>query len=663
MTIQALDFSLARQRPADYLNICQTIADSYPLGIAHGIQKDATQNGMDDVVGSQKLKFTFEKTETSKGCFFTMTDTNTCGLTGPVLQIEEYERELGNEAHWARFESFAFTKSDPDAIGARGQGKFVFLAGSKQGRMFYDSLRKDGTYRLGVTQATHTGCPMLHWDENEARKILKEQTGLMPLTEIGTRIIIVDPITELLEELKESSFTHDIQETWFRAIEKGNAEIHVKIDSDDRLVEVPSPFPVPTRDSESFITWIKNDDYIEPTRGEKYRIKHLYIARKRSGRVPEHLRGVAIIHNNMKITSIPMDWAPPNINESIFGFVEFDRELNRELRKNTNQCPNHYDLRWRRIIPRAIKAYVQEQLKEFGIQKLGIGIDPRERKRQLQNAAEEWAIKNLARFAHELDLFGGKRGSILPPSPTPPPQTKIRGVILRDFIFPFHERAPRVNWGESINGFKISIFNKSGVPFSGHLKVFLLFGNRVVMEIEEKKRLKVPGKGELGQFGPYKIDFKQEMFPDPGIYKLRVKLIDETDRSEIDILTRKIYLEKDPDFRAPFEVQACAGFNDPYEKRQWMTQGELGHNSVLLYNVSHPAYAYVEEDESEQGCYLFDIFLEGSMAFILNRPDRSDGSSDFHPLNKERIQGDPKDAYDEVVHKISEIKARLYGEI
>jgi hypothetical protein len=43
MTAEKLDFSKGRHRPADYISICRSIADSYPLGIPHGIQKDAIQ--------------------------------------------------------------------------------------------------------------------------------------------------------------------------------------------------------------------------------------------------------------------------------------------------------------------------------------------------------------------------------------------------------------------------------------------------------------------------------------------------------------------------------------------------------------------------------------------------------------------------------------------
>jgi len=117
--------SNGRQRPTNYFGICNIIADSYPDGIPHGVQKDAIQNAIDAVKGKGCLKMEFALVENDKGKFFTMTDSNTLGLTGPVLDVEDYEKDLPEEYHWARFESFAFHKESPDAIGARGQGKLI----------------------------------------------------------------------------------------------------------------------------------------------------------------------------------------------------------------------------------------------------------------------------------------------------------------------------------------------------------------------------------------------------------------------------------------------------------------------------------------------------------------------------------------------------------
>ena len=38
-----IEFNLGRQRAANYIMICKNIVDSYPEGVAHGLQKDAIQ--------------------------------------------------------------------------------------------------------------------------------------------------------------------------------------------------------------------------------------------------------------------------------------------------------------------------------------------------------------------------------------------------------------------------------------------------------------------------------------------------------------------------------------------------------------------------------------------------------------------------------------------
>src|SRR3712207_6195079 len=160
----AAGFGNGRQRAANYIAICNNIADSYPDGVPHGLQKDAIQNAVDARKGRGAVRVEFKLVENDKGNFLTISDSGTSGLTGPVLDIEDYEVDLPEDAHWARFESFAFTKESPDAIGARGQGKFIFLRAAKEYTMYYDTLRDDGVYRVGATKATRTGCPIFPAD-------------------------------------------------------------------------------------------------------------------------------------------------------------------------------------------------------------------------------------------------------------------------------------------------------------------------------------------------------------------------------------------------------------------------------------------------------------------------------------------------------------------
>lgn len=660
--MEKLDFSKGRHRPADYINICKTIADTYPLGIPHGVQKDGIQNAFHTASGI--LEVSFELIENEKGIFFTITDSNTKGLMGDVLAPTEYD-SLSESDHWARFEGFGFTTPNPDAIGARGQGKFIFLAASKDHLIYYDSLRIDGTYRLGATQAQKTDCPMLHWDEDEGRDKLRDLTNLKPLTKSGTRIIIVNPIEELQEAIKNGDFISAIEETWFRAIEKNMVKIHVKAFGKDEIARVPGIFPIPSKDTDKIKVWIKNNDMIKLPSGERFRIKHLQIAyrKKGAGEIPEQLRGVNIIHYGMKITSINLEEAPVDITDRIYGFIEFDRELDRELRKNYNQNPNHYDLQWRRIIPKTIKEYILEELRQFGYKKLGLGMDPRERRRKIRTAAELDALKSLSKYAKDLDLFSRRKGSIVPPPPThpPPPPNKIIGVMLHNFNFPEPTRTPRVNWGEKIEDFEVKVFNKTGDSFKCRLRIFVLFGDKEIMSIHDEKNINVTPYLKQMPFGPFTIIFLKDTFSDPGEYRLRIRLINEETSLEIDSLTKRIWVEKDPPFHLPFEVYQDDFTNKgPIAKRQWITQGTLENNPILYYNVAHPCYKKVEDDKDLLTDYLFEIFLEGSIDFILNRPVKEDGTLDYHPLNAEKIKRDPKDAYYEITSKIAEIKYKYY---
>ena len=657
-----LDFSKGRHRPADYTSICISIADSYPLGIPHGIQKDAIQNAFHTASKTIFLEVTFELIKNRKGVFFTMTDSNTKGLTGKVLKTEEYDT-LKESDHWARFEGFGFTTPNPDAIGARGQGKFMFLSASKDYLMYYDSLRKDGTYRLGATQATKTDCPMLHWDEDEGRVELKKLTDLEPLYKIGTRIIIVNPIKELEDEIKNGSFVNAIEETWFRAIEKERVKIRIKSSDGDKIAKIPKLFPISPKDSAKIKVWIKKNDEVRLLSGKHFRIKHLQIAHKKGGEIPEQSRGVAIIHNNMKITSINMEGVPLDITNNIYGFVEFDKELDRELRKNYNQNPNHYDLKWRRIVPKTIKTYLQRELTKFGYKKLGIGRDPRERRKQIRAIAEIDALRDLSKYAEELDLFGRKGGIVKPPPPPPPPPSNKKiGVMLHNFNFPVRERAPRINWGEEIKDFKVRIFNKTSDKIRGRLRIFMLFGDKeIIPPIHDEKGIDITPYLDSKPFGPFSVTFSKKIFPDPGEYRLRIRLLNEVSHIEIDYLTRKIWIEKDPEFHLPFDPQPD-DFTEKglIAKRQWITQGILGQSPILYYNTEHSSYKDAE-DSKRLTDYLFEIFLEGSMDFILNRPEKQDGTPDYHPLDSKRILKDPENAYFEISGKIAEIRSKHYA--
>lgn len=512
------EFSNGRQRATNYIQICNSFADSYPESIPHGVQKDAIQNGIDAVKGKGPLEMEFALIENEKGRFFTMTDSNTLGLTGPVFEeVEDYKEDLPEDYHWARFESFAFTKENPDAIGARGQGKFIFLSSSKKHLMYYDSRRGDGIYRVGGTRADRTGCPILpskgeKWEGDYGTAQLNQRCGLEPLKVVGTRVIIVEPIDELIEALENGSFVRAIQETWFRVIEKKGATITVYHSGRSEEVTLPFPHPLPRRDSSDHKVWsVKNEEITLATK-ESYRVKHFSAVYLNSGKVPEDMQGIAIIHNGMKITSLPMNSAPPNVRERVAGFIEFDRALDRELRKGQNQHPNHYDLKWKRRIPQAIKVFVNMQLEAFGRSKLGLHPDPREVKNRRRTNAEEWAMRQLMKYASNLDLFGAKEGPKPPlpsPPPPPPPPVKPIGVSISNFAFPDPEIAPRVNWGQQFTGLGVTAYNNREKTRDVVVKFQVFYGDLATLPLIEGERFTLVSK-EHRHLGPFEIAIEKK---------------------------------------------------------------------------------------------------------------------------------------------------------
>ena len=676
MTVTTV-FKEGRQRPADYIAICDNIADSYPNGRPHGVQKDAIQNAIDAAKGRAPVDVHFELVENSTGRFLTITDSNTIGLTGPVLRdFDAYDQELPEDYHWARFEAFAFTKANPDALGARGQGKFMFLSVSKKYAMFYDTLREDGVYRLGATQAQHVGCPILPakdaepWEGKRAVRELLDHCGLESLKKVGTRVIILEPTDEVLQQLGNGEFARAIAETWFRALEKKRLVATVSAGRGIQTVQIPKPYPLAERDSPTHRVWILGrdfrDDEVRISTGERYKVKHFHALYLKEGTVPEDLQGIAIVQNGMKIVSLPTSAFPPQVRGRVTGFIEFDRDAEHELRRRENQDPNHYDLKWRRRLPHAIKEYVNAQLDAFGKAKLGLGADPREVKNRRRSNAEEWAMRQLQRFARDLDLFGAKGVHPLQPPPSAP-LGKVIGVSINNFSFPDPEIAPRVNWGLRFSDLGATAFNRTEQSLDVTIVVNVLNGDRVVLGLVQHERLALGAKRQE-TLGPFEIVIDQKVFGEPGEYRLTASLFDAGTGDRIDSVARRFWIERDPPFRRPFDLVPVDGFPEPNQKRQWLTAGSINNSATLLYNTAHPAYRLAEEDEEELGDYLLDIVLNGAVQFVLNRPDRDDGSADYHPLNADKILGAPKPlepeavpaaSYEEVHRYLSDVRWRM----
>ncbi len=676
------DLGKGSEAVANYIAICNTVADSYPRSKAHGLQKDAIQNSLDARKGKSVVHVEFEVVKNNRGeTFLTFKDSHTTGLTGDVVKDVSDYRNLKKNDHWARFEGFAFTKDDPDALGARGQGKFIFLSASKQYKMFYDTLRDDGIYRLGATEVTEVGRPIYpergsKWEGDAAETQLRELTDLEPLKEVGTRIIVCEPIPEVLQEIENGEFEKAIQETWFRAIEKGQLGVWLNVSGENKKIGLPPLYRLSKKDTSKIKTWIYKNDFddlkISSSDGN-FKIKNFYVVHLSEHEIPEELQGVAIVQNGMKITCLNMEMAPPDTRKKITGYIEFDRDLDRELRKGKNQHPNHYDLKWRSTTPRAIKSFINRQLEAFGRQKLGIGEDKREKQTRLRNTAEKEAIKLLLRYAFDIDLRGKGRHSpepdqIPPPLPPIPPPDKEIGLILQT-QFPDVEKKPRIDWGEEMLVY-LRCFNKTADDVKGLVSARVLQADTLIEELLTNQSVELRQASEsnlkpyvvaLNDGSPLEISIDQACYKGPGEYRIRTVLINADDGDEIDARTVKFWVEEDPPRRMPFKLEPSKLLTT----HVWQPGGDIDNDPTIYYNTNHPQYKFSQEDEEDQADYLFNICLEGAVHFILNRPYNEKEGVDYRPLNTDKIVKSgpdmmPEKVYEEINRYISEVRWRRF---
>ncbi len=146
------DAELVTSAPVNWSNLLEQVRRDYETppasGIAHGLQKDAIQNGWGARVKDRGWSFTFTLMNGGGKRLLTMTDAGTTGLVGKVL---DYARDLPpvfpSTEKLARFECM-FDSGGGVGPGLFGRGKLLFNATSQQQLIYYDSSTSEGDYRL-----------------------------------------------------------------------------------------------------------------------------------------------------------------------------------------------------------------------------------------------------------------------------------------------------------------------------------------------------------------------------------------------------------------------------------------------------------------------------------------------------------------------------------
>ena len=223
------DFDPKNRRPlhTNVKAVVDQIIDGYKVvepRASHWVQKDGIQNCWDarkeKLNKSKKWKCEIELIKKDGHTIVTITDFGSVGLTGRRLDAKDLAKPNIDPIHrYSRFENYAFANDNRQTqhlLGSRGRGKFVFHGASKTMAIMWETLRDDKEYWLGGRVVVNL-TPDNDFEKGDAaKKILISKTNglLKPLTHVGSRIIIFNPVKEMIDDIVDGTMERFISETW-----------------------------------------------------------------------------------------------------------------------------------------------------------------------------------------------------------------------------------------------------------------------------------------------------------------------------------------------------------------------------------------------------------------------------------------------------------------
>jgi hypothetical protein len=603
----------ARSTTINWEHFLQTIVEGYEQqrSITYGVQKDAIQNGWD---ARKKRKgkgfaFSFELVEGANHSYVAMTDRGTTGLTGRVLTPDELFEDLPEYEKWGRFESLAFSKKEDKnttPLGSRGRGKFIFVGASESRRIIYDSLRDDGSYRSGWRNVVRTDSLVDAFDEDVGRKMLSHLTEdtFSPLNEVGTRVIIEDPIDELKESFENGELEWMIAETWWEIIQKYDAEITITHNGTTTRVEIPKELALPKKSIGSKRVWIKGP--VKVKFGKKQvTVKKLHIFCESGKEVREEIRGISIQRGGMKICTVKPDVLPQRIAYSIHGHVCLGRDGESEIRNAEGL--EHNTISYNRKFTQDFRLWLRQQMNEFARAQLGYSVDKRKERRERERSAERKALTKLNKIAKHLNLLNVGPSVHTPGTSSIAPLKSIRLQIG----MPKFPNAPsrRVDYNETLKRFQVSAVNETAHDVPVRVKAYVRFGDNLILDLGVVDTTLTKGN-VVSCIGPMDFTVTKKNFAFPGPYTISIKLVSMSSGPEKgDVLDSRnivFYVESDPPVKGLFEAyEGIEGLSEENIHLQgYEGRGPAG-GIVLKYNVEHPAYSKVQDDLEEIAEYLF----------------------------------------------------------
>ena len=633
------DFDPSTKRDAviRFESVVGQIIDGYKLQesrASHWVQKDGIQNcwdaRKDPVNKEKKWKCEIELHENGKNTFVTITDFGTWGLTGRRLEQKELYDEQPREERWCRFENYAFQNKNTKKqhlLGSRGRGKYVFTGASDSGITLYDSLRDDNVYRMGMRQLEKFSAPTHAAEGQTAKDILKTKTDgiLSPLTHVGTRIIILNPSNEVVEDIRDGHMEKFISETWWEIIEKYDAKIIVKNGKTTRIVDpFTKTLPCSTmtqtkvarpKTTQNQKTYIKSSVPIPNT---NFRIKKVYILYDSDRNFDDRQKGISVQRAGMSIEHFKTTELGTNLSDHITGYVVFEDKLQDEMR--ITEGPEHYSYNWSRKPTSQISFVLKKIIKEFATTELGWKEATTIKQTKANQRAKEIARNKANEVAKIMGFGKGGKSPPKPPGPPQPPKTpKIIAIQQNNIEFPKIDKL-RVNYGESIKKIGARVINNSKTDIKVGIKIEIrsverdhqVYGKFIFTNDDFSSK-----KEDVSDFCSdinLKIDKADYS---PGQYKIKASLALITPfgklrkGQELDVSLKSFFVEMDPPDGGMWEDFIPVDFDTVQgekSRRAFWDDGSKPGTYVLKYNTEHAAHKAVR-NEKEMSQYIYCLTI------------------------------------------------------
>ena len=673
--------SSRRRLVSKIIGLVKQIIDGYrkyEKRVSHWVQKDGIQNCWDarkDAENKSKnWKCEIELHESGNDKIVTITDFGTWGLTGRRLEEEDLEKDQPLEERWCRFENFAFENEnvkDKHLLGSRGRGKFVFSGASDTMITLYETLRDDKVYRLGMRKVERLDAPNWLAEGQSAKDILKTKTKglLQPLNHVGTRIIIMDPKKELVEDIKDGHMEQFISETWWELIEKFGAKIFVKHSGKSILVK-PFTETLPhsamtatkiTRPRQS----IEQKFYVKenvPIPNSRYRIRKLYILYDPGRTFDDRQLGISIQRDGMSVTHFQMTDLGSGLSDHMTGFVTFEnvkgKGFENELRKV--EGPEHYSFNKDKIT-KSLEFVLSKHYHDFARKELGWKETKSAKATESDRKANDRARNQANKIAKRMGIGKGPKKTVKKKKTgikrTPQPVQ----IQLNDLGFPDPD-TERVNYEESIKKIGARVVNNVNTDIKVGIKIEIRSVERDVQVYGKFIYINGNFSSKKGDVSGYCCDktikIEKADFT-PGQYRVKASLALLTPfgkfrkGQELDTSQKSFFVEVDPPDGGIWEKFTPMDFSDfPNEidrtRRAFHRDGSRLGSYELCYNPEHAEHKNIKvSDQTGVAQYRCNLTvpelclldLENDWHDIFSEDDRKD------PVRQATVIKDTVDKY------------------